>query len=471
MAHKLAVVELGLDEPVLPLEHLAGVRRADALKVEWPPADAIIGNPPYIGTKLMRSRLGDDYVDWLKREFGVGVKDYAVYWLRKAHEQLRADDRAGLVTTNSVREGKNREVGLEYVAANGGVIVNAISSEPWSGAANVHVSIVNWIKKPTTLPTVFTLDAHPVAGITGGLRAGGESGLGSVLAANRLRQFFGVVPGGAGFVLSQVEAERLLRSDGAVYSEVIRPFLVGADITTDAMQAPSRFIIDFRFEKLEDAMAYPAALAIVRSLVKPHRDQVRRKVYREKWWRLEEPIVAMREALRPLSRYIACPAQAKRFYMVWCEPNWVPSNLTSAFAFDDDYSMGVLSSAIHSAWATIQSTTLETRPRYTTLSFASFPWPQPSDRQRAEIGELSRLLIARRQEICREREIGLTRLYNEVDEGAYRDVADLHRRLDQSVAAAYGWPKSAAYDPQESNLRLLELNHEIAAGRVPYAPF
>jgi hypothetical protein len=147
MGHKLAVVELGLDEPVLPLPDLSGIRRADALKIAWPTANAIIGNPPYIGTKLMRSRLGDEYLEWLSDQFHIGVKDYCVYWIRKAHEQLKRGDRAGLVGTHSIREGKNRKASLDFVTARGGLITNAASSQEWSGAANVHVSIVNLIKE------------------------------------------------------------------------------------------------------------------------------------------------------------------------------------------------------------------------------------------------------------------------------------------------------------------------------------
>jgi hypothetical protein len=76
-----------------------------------------------------------------------------------------------------------------------------------------------------------------------------------------------------------------------------------------------------------------------------------------------------------------------------------------------------------------------------------------------------------RSAICLEREIGLTRLYNEVDDGAYRPLYNLHRELDEAVAAAYGWPASAAHDPNESNRLLLELNRAIAAGEVEYRPF
>ena len=142
------------------------------------------------------------------------------------------------------------------------------------------------------------------------------------------------------------------------------------------------------------------------------------------------------------------------------------------FAFEDDYSLGVLASGVHSRWATAQSTKLETRPRYTVASFRTFPWPDTSaSAQRDEIADLAQRIVALRQEICLERQIGLTTLYNEVDEGAYTDLADAHRQLDEAVAGAYGWPRSVAHDADETNRRLLELNREIAAGGRPYDPF
>jgi hypothetical protein len=351
------------------------------------------------------------------------------------------------------------------------VITNAVSNQDWPGEANVHVSIVNWVKQPAVAIKRFTLDGLQVSGIATTLRAGVDSGVGSRLSANSSRQFFGVVPGGDGFLLTTDEARELLAQGDADYSAVVRPFLVGSDITNDPQQAPSRFVIDFHFNSLEEAMKYPVALERVRKLVKPHRDTVKRKAYREKWWRLEEPIVAMRVALTGLERFIACPAQSKRFHMVWCEPTWCASNLTSVFAFDDDYSIGVLQSAIHTRWATIQSTTLETRPRYTSLSFLSFPWPQPESDVRERISEIARAIIGRRSEICIEQDIGLTQLYNQVDEGAYRDLRELHARLDEAVAEAYGWPGSAAHDPTESNRLLLALNRQISSGEVDYHAF
>ena len=215
-------------------------------------------------------------------------------------------------------------------------------------------------------------------------------------------------------------------------------------------------------------MAWPAALEIVRERVKPQRDRHGKRREREEWWKFSRAVPALFAAVKPLSRFIACPATAKRFYMVWCDADWVPSNAVSAFALADDSAFGVLTSTIHTKWATDQSTKLETRPRYTTQSFSTFPWPSGN---LDAIADVARRLIARRSEICLAENIGLTKLYNQVDDGAWQDLKKLHVELDEAVAVAYGWPKSVAHDPDESNRRLLELNRAIATGEVEYDPF
>lgn len=154
--------------------------------------------------------------------------------------------------------------------------------------------------------------------------------------------------------------------------------------------------------------------------------------------------------------------------MIWCEPDWCPSNLTSAFAFDDDFSMGVLSSRTHIRWAMLQSTRLKSDPRYTSASFMTFPWPSGNH---DEVADAARRVYARRSEICLERQIGVTKLYNQMDDGAWQDLRALHRDLDEAVAAAYGWPQGVAHDSDETNRRLLELNRAIAAGEIEYHPF
>ncbi len=356
--------------------------------MEWPPADAIVGNPPYHGSQQLRGELGDEYATFLGEEFGIGLKDYAVYWFRKAHQRLASGGRAGFVATNSISQNRNRGPTLEWLAENGGVIVNAVSKQAWPGAAVVNVSIVNWVKEPAEAPTRFVLDDVVVDGITPSLRPAGTDLAGArALAQNRGRAFQGPIPAGADFVLAADEAAALLTRTEADYSEVVRPYLVGEDIADDPQQGPRRWIIDFDQKPLEAARTWPAALGIVERDVRPKREQNRRALYRERWWIFAEPRPGMRRALAPLSRYIAANAQGKRILFTWQEPSTCPSNLTNVFAFDDDFAIGVLASRIHGEWARAQSSTLRVDIRYTpTSAFETFPWPQPTAAQREAIG-------------------------------------------------------------------------------------
>lgn len=472
MAHKLAVDELDLEEATLPLIDLSGIRRGDALRLDWPRADAIIGNPPFHGSQNLRRELGDTYVEWLKRAFHVGVKDYCVYWFRKAQDHLADGDRAGLVGTNSISQNRARGASLEYIANNGGAITSAVSKQPWPGDAVVNVSIVNWIKNPPTPPTTFLLDGENAAGITTSLRPATSSADPEILAANADRSFQGPIPAARGFLLSEADAKRLLAKPSPRYADVIRPYLVGRDIGSDPAQEPQRWIIDFGTLDLQDAARYPDALDIVRQLVRPVRAQNNREVYRRLWWRFAEPRPAMRAALAPLSRYIGGTATGKRILFCWCEPATCPSNAMNVFAFDDDYAMGVLCSASHHNWAQRESSTMRVDPRYTpTSAFETFPWPHPTTQaQRAAVADAAKAVTDRRSEICAQEQIGLTKLYNQVDEGAWADLRQLHRRLDEAVAAAYGWPAAIAQDASATNERLRDLNREIDAGTRPYAP-
>jgi hypothetical protein len=459
MGHKLAVEELGLDEATLPLADLSGIVQGDALRIEWPRADVIVGNPPFHGDRNLRGLLGDEYVEWLRRAFRVGIKDYCVYWFRKAHDHLEEGKRAGLVGTNSIAQNRARGASLAYITENGGTITSAVASQDWPGEANVDVSIVNWVKSEEPVAPVRLDGVEIDEAIAASLRPVSLAvERAHRLDANEGHAFYGPIPGGSGFILEPDEAEQLLDRHGESWREVIRPYLVGNDILNQPDHGPSRYIIDFGFRTLEEAAQYEEALAIVRERVKPQRDRTRRQSYRENWWRFSEPIREMREALAGLERYIAGPAQGKRIQFVWVDAWTCPSNLTTVFAFDDYYSMGILSSGAHRAWALAQASTLEDRTRYTTTStFDTFPWPDHGAGA-ARIAEQAEALIELRDRLCAEHGVGLTDLYNLVDDGGFRELASAQQALDRTVGEAYGWPPGAVGDDDETNRRLLALN-------------
>ena len=119
--------------------------KGEFVEAAWPEADFIIGNPPFLGGKLMRRGLGDETVETLFKVYDGRVPaeaDLVCYWFAKAWQALRAKrtKRVGLVATNSIRGGANRKV-LEPIAE-AGAIFEAWSDEPWmvDGAA-VRVSL------------------------------------------------------------------------------------------------------------------------------------------------------------------------------------------------------------------------------------------------------------------------------------------------------------------------------------------
>src|SRR5438445_1083558 len=160
-AQKLAETDqLLIEEKPLPLDNLdKNIICADALFTEWSKADAIIGNPPFVDARKLTREHGIAYSSRVRAKFLAvpGRSDFCVYWFRKTHDELSAQGRAGLVGTNSIRQNYSREGGLDYIVQNGGTITDAVSTQVWSGDAQVHVSIVNWTKaKPTRGPAFLT---------------------------------------------------------------------------------------------------------------------------------------------------------------------------------------------------------------------------------------------------------------------------------------------------------------------------
>jgi N-6 DNA Methylase len=469
MGHKLAVDELGLTEATLPLEDLAGIQAGDALRMPWPRCDVIVSNPPFHGDRNLRGLLGDDYVEWLKEEFGCGVKDHCVYWFRKAQDHLEPGQRAGMVGTNSISQNRARGASLNYIVESGGVITDAVSSQDWPGEANVDVSIVNWIKGPLAADPLVTLDEQRVEGIDTALRPS-TIPIADVpaLSANRNFAFQGFLPGAKFDVPSDV-AEDLLALTDAAYSEVVLPYLDGRDIARTMDQRPTRYTIDFAQMELEDAMRYPAALEIVRDQAKDARESSNSYSRNPRWWQFLWPRPDFRERVNGLGRFIAGSATAKRIFFVWCDLIWRPSNSTNMFALDSDFAIAVLGSSIHTEWARGRSSTLEDRIRYTPSSaFETFPWPSVDAAKAAAIGEAGRALLTRRSEICLEAEVGLTDLYNRHEEGAWVDLGELHRQLDHAVLSAYNWSDVDVDDTASINQRLFVLNRAIQEGEVEY---
>jgi hypothetical protein len=458
IARKVANDRLGLTELDLPLDNLDNnIRVADALFTPWPKADAYLGNPPFLGGKRLREGLGHEYVERLYERFPdtSNFADICCYWFQLAHANLSQDGNAGLVATNMIRRGNNRKTSLDYVVGNGGYIHAAVSSQPWSGEANVHVSIVNWSKRK---PAAYRLDGELVDSINTSLRTSSDVGGTRVLRANHGRSFIGVQPTGKGFEVATEIAESWVAKDPEA-QQVLRPYLIAKDMTTRPLGQSGKWIIDFNELTLEQSDRYAVPFEQVVRLVKPQRMKVRRAVVAANWWRLQERRPAMRAAIILHGGLFVMPCHSKWFVPLIADQNALPGNSITAIAGSDIYLLGLLTSSAQRIWINAQKSTLEDRTRYTpTTCFETFPFPQiVAPELVQQIRQTMTTLNDYRNEVMVERNWGITDLYNAYFHEPASQLAKHHKALDALVLKAYGW---SAKDDVLTNL--LDLNLELA---------
>ena len=356
---------------------------------EWPRADVVIGNPPFLGGKLLNAHLGEEYVSRIFEVYGGRVPaeaDLVCYWFVKAGEQLAAGQakRAGLVSTNSIRGGANRRA--LQTAVEGRPIFDAWSDEPWviDGAA-VRVSMVCFSGPEDGAVADRRLDGEVVDAVHADLTATrGGSGI-DLTAARRIGRnmgiaFMGDTKGGPFDVPGDVAREWLrepANPNGRPNSDVLGPWMNGRDVTR---RPADKWIVDFGCSMVrEEAALYEAPFQHAMEHVYPMRQRNRREAYRTYWWRHVEPRPGMWEALDGLSRYIATPTVAKHRLFAWLDARVCPDHQLIVIARDDDTTFGILHSRFHEAWSLRLGTWLGkgNDPRYTpTTTFETFPFPE-----------------------------------------------------------------------------------------------
>lgn len=461
-------------EPIL--QKLENLQNVDAVldgdkPREWPEVDYIVGNPPFLGDKRMRSELSDDYVQTLRRAYAgrvPGQADLVCYWFEVARKQLETAKakRVGLLATNSIRGGANRKV-LEHIKDTGDIFM-AWSDRAWiqEGAA-VRVSIIGF---DDGSETSRKLDDQLTSAINPDLTSSIDLSKAKKLVANKNTAFIGLQKGGA-FDIPSSLARTWLDSpnpDEVRNEEVVKPYIKGKDVTE---RAQNMFLIDFNQMSEVEASRYVLPFTYVEEHIKPSRQQIKREKRVKYWWLHHEPAPQLREAIRHIDRYLLTTIHAK--YRIWkfYSTDVLPDKALCAVAADSYAVFGILHSKVHEVWALAMGTILEDRPRYTpTTCFETFPFPRPSETQHAEVEKWAKYLDkVRRQLLEADKTRTMTGLYNDVAKlKASRNsthpvfgLLNAHERLDAAVAAAYGWEWPLA---DETILeRLLALNLERAA--------
>ncbi len=453
------------DSARLPLYRYQHPRPAD-----WPPADFIIGNPPFIGAGPMRAALGDGYVEALRSAYPdvPDSADLVMFWWEKAANAVRAGHsrRFGLITTNSLKQTFNRRVVQRHLQADPPLKLSfAIPDHPWvdssdGAAVRIAMTVGSSDKQAGVLQTVTKEwnaggegDEVTLASFSGEIYADLKMGVDMVrvtpLESNANITSRGLMLFGSGFILDRDTAQRF-------NSSIVRPYVNGRDLTDKPRGV---YLIDtYGFSKDNLRDQHPEIYQWLLVKVKPERDQNKDRAIRENWWLHGRQRPEIRKALQGLPRFIATVETAKHRIFQFMDAKIAPDNMLVVIAHDQPATLGVLSSRVHALWALAAGGTLEDRPRYNkTRCFETFPFPALTDAQARTIGALAEKIDAhRKKQQAAYPDVTLTGLYNVLEKqrrhtplnakektlhahGLAAVLNELHNELDAAVLEAYGW--------------------------------
>jgi hypothetical protein len=474
---------------------------------EWPEADYIVGNPPFIGKgSIIREALGNEYVEALWRANTEVPKsaDFVMHWWDRSASILTAPGtrlkRFGLVTTNSITQVFNRRVTDRYLNPENARCANlvlAIADHPWRAAtedtAAVRIAmtvaevgssegrllrITHESGIGTDEPQIET--AEVIGPISSRLRPNDDLPEPVPLLANRGLSNTGMLLAGSGFKVDHITAQELSRDDGA--EKIVRPYVSGGEILG---RPRGRFVIDLHgLDEKGARQSFPRAYDHLLRKVHPVRATNNDPQRKSKWWLFGRANTSLRAQIDALDHYIGTTETAKHRVFQLIPTSVVPDHMVITIGLGV-FGFGVLSSTVHVEWSLEFGGTLEDRPRYNkSVCFDPFPFPVASDKIKAQVEELAAELDETRRKVLSENpRLTMTLLYNLVEEvrsGApispdrdrevvrarARIVAKLHKDLDQAVADAYGWGdewRRAPLPPGEIVARLVRLNAERAA--------
>ena len=487
--HPITGEEIPDPDATVELYRYENPRRSD-----WPEAEFIVGNPPFIGGKDMRAELGDGYAEaaWKARPKLPGGADFVMHFWDEAATRLLCKPmkgkinplrRFGFITTNSVTQTFSRRVIERHARAKHPLsLVYAVPDHPWQKAARkaavrIAMTVAARGERDGALATVeresgLNTDT-PVVELTeregrinGNLKVGADITAVQPLMANALISSPGVKLHGSGFIVTPQQATALGLGSTPGLEDYILPYRHGRDI---AQRPRGVMVIDlFPLSAEEVRDRFPRVYQHVVERVKPERENNRRKYRRENWWLFGENIPLAREYLFSVPRYISTAETSKHRFFQFLDANIRPDNMLVCIGSDAGKLLAVLSSRVNVFWSMEAGGWLGmgNDPRYSkSRTFDPMPFPicERSDNSEASLTELGDHLDSFRKERLAEHDfLTMTALYNVLERerelengcdvpplsakekdiheaGLVSVLKDIHDDIDRAVFEAYNW--------------------------------
>ncbi len=472
---------------------------------DWPVAEFIVGNPPFVGGKDIRSRMGSLYAGalWAAHKHMNESADFVMYWWDRAAELLTRKKtplrRFGFVTTNSISQVFQRRVMERHLNAKKPIsLIYAVPDHPWTkatrdsaavriamtvGAAGSHEGLLRDVVREAALDTdepriVFE---NRVGKINSDLSVGVDVTNLPKLIANKGLAHKGFQLNGDGFIVKENFDYYIELGDR------LKKYYIGSDINT---RDRGFYVIDL-FDLQRDFVRnkYPRSYQRVAEMVKPEREKNSIPYRREKWWLFGQPSIEIRGAIAQLCRQIVTPRQGKHRLFSFTDQSAIAESTLVVIASDDASILAILQSKAHTIFSLAAGGWMGVGndPRYFhTNTFNPFPFPDPSEALREKLRAAGEELDATRKKVLAEHpDLTMTGLYNVLEKlksgealsdkeedvktrGLVLILKELHETIDRLTAEAYGWPHDLS--DEEILERLVALNaeraKEEAAGHV-----
>ena len=434
----------------IPLRKSATILCANALTTDWesvvPKSELsyILGNPPFVGARLMgaeqKAELNDIF-DGLK---GCGNLDYVTCWYKKAAIFIKDTDiHVAFVSTNSICQGEQVPILWPELMIKHGMFIDfAHTTFRWSnearGQAAVYCVIVGFSISDSKTKRLFLysdVDGDPVEIKASQINAYLVDAPIVFIDSRRdpicsiSPMVFGNMPNdGGNLLLTNDEREEMIANDQTVVP-FIRMFL-GAD---DFINNSPRFCIWLKDANPNAYRKCPSIIERIRRV-----KELREKSNRAETRALADYPMLFGEIRQPDTGYILVPrhsSENRKYIPIGFMPKDVivgDSNLLIPKA--DMFEFGVITSTMHMAWMRYVCGRLELRYRYSaSIVYNNFPWPDPSDKQRADIEAAAQGILDARAAFP---DSSLADLYD--PDTMPPELAKAHQKLDRLVEKAYG---------------------------------
>jgi hypothetical protein len=421
-----------------------------------PGFDVIVGNPPFLGGTRISTVLGMAHFSWLKHIApGAGhLCDLVAYFFRRAFFLLKRGGTFGLLATNTIAQGDTRAGGLTPIRHEGGTIFSATKRRVWPGRAVVHVSIVHIFKGRYDGRCTLNGQLKPI--ITAFLFDKGGDDSPARLAGRNALFSAGSKIYGQGFLFDDEDPQaspaslmvEILEKNPAARKRVL-PYMGGSELNSSPSLSPRRHVI-YLSDIADEAglKEWPELEAVVRTKVKPYRDQLgtnpNNVPLKRRWWAYQAHRPALYRALSRMSRTLACSQTSKYITFAFLPSNLIFSQKLNILLLESWTAFALLQSRAHEEWALFFGSTMKDDPVYTPSDcFETFPFPENWETDRT-VDAAGKSYYEFRSALMLKNEEGLTKIYNRFHDPDERNpeivkLRELHADMDSAVIDAYGW--------------------------------